>query len=452
MSKINKTNSGLLFFDDFSEKTLMWTQSPSDINCLSFGDNGLQMIHNNSYVTYTIIEPELEEYSCVVQLDHVPFNENDIAGVIVMSTAKDYAECQSYMAEEPSEITNKEIPTTDEINALINDILNDKLDKYVEYSIDDMDVVYINEDDNESNSESKVLLKSSKSSIALSAETFTDKIYKYIKIIKEKTKYRFFASTDGLTWIEVGNTTFNDAGVIGFFIHGTEEQDLIDKSHCYFNTFSIYKSKYIVIDGIEKVNEFEIYDENGNIHVRSDDIKYTPLINRSGKKCVINTTTMPTPIKNAQLRIFPHDNYSKTLSSFKLGEDIYGGDIFTLENNIRLYINNQEINPFQLYDLGVFYRGSYFVKLDLYNHEDYIVTNVKVRVVKYSEYYGGEEEVAVALYDENHIESELVYEKEVIIDSIAPSEGRSVYIKLIDRPIQGFYKAANSYRFKIMIE
>ena len=161
---------------------------------------------------------------------------------------------------------------------------------------------------------------------------------------------------------------------------------------------------------------------------------------------------MPTPIKNAQLRIFPHDNYSTTISSFSLGEDVYGGDMFTIERDIKLYINNQEIDPFKLHDLGTFYRGSYFVKLDLYNNEDYILNNIKVKVIKYSEYYGGEEEVAVALYDENHIESELIYEKEVIIDSIAPSEGRSVYIKLIDKPIQDFYMTANSYRFKIIIE
>ena len=417
MANLIKTQNGLLFYDDFSEKTLMWTQSPSDINCISFGDSGLQMLHNNSYVTYTIIEPELDEYSCVVHLDHIPFNETDIAGVIVMSTAKNYAECQSYMAYEPSEIINREIPTTDEVNTIAT----------------------VSED-------GKVTTISTKS------ETFIDKLYKYIKFTKEKTKYRFLASTDGLTWIEVGNTTFNDAGVIGFFIHSTEEQEVIDNSHCYFHTFAIYNSKYVVIDGIQDNHEFEIYDGDGNIHVRSDDIKYTSLINRLNKKCVINTTTMPTPIKNAQLRIFPHDNYSTTISSFSLGEDVYGGDMFTIERDIKLYINNQEIDPFKLHDLGTFYRDSYFVKLDLYNNEDYILSNIKVKVIKYSEYYGGEEEIAVALYDENHIESELIYAKEVIIDSIAPSEGRSVYIKLIDKPIQDFYMTANSYRFKIMIE
>lgn len=441
MSKINKTNSGLLFFDDFSEKTLMWTQSSSDINCMSFGDNGLQVQHNNNYVTYTIVEPEREEYSCIVQLDHIPFNENDIAGVIVMSTAKNYAECQSYIAKGPSEIVNGGVQTVGDLEEMVDAVLSDKLNNYVVYSID-------------SDDESPVVPVASlvAEPDITESEDFVDKIYKYIKFIKEKSTYRFLASTDGLTWIEVGSTSFMDACVIGFFLYSTDEQELIDNSHCYFNTFALYSSKYIVIDGIETNHEFEIYDGDGYIHIRSDDTKYIPLVSRSNKRCVINTTTMPVPIKNAQLRIFPRNDYKTTVSQFELGEEIYGGDNFILERDIKLYINNQELNPLELYDLGIFYRGSYFVKLDLYNNEDYILNDVKVRVIKYSEYYGGEEEIAVALYDENHIESELEYAKEVMIDSIAPSEGRSVYIKLIDKPIQDFYMTANSYRFKIIIE
>ena len=57
-----------------------------------------------------------------------------------------------------------------------------------------------------------------------------------------------------------------------------------------------------------------------------------------------------------------------------------------------------------------------------------------------------------ALYDEDRIESELVYDKEVIIDSLAPSEGRGIFMKLTDKPIQDFYLTANDYRFKIIIE
>ena len=441
MSKINKISSGLLFFDDFSEKTLMWTQSPSDINCLSFGDDGLQIQHNNSYITYTIVEPEMEQYSCVVQLDHTPLSEEDIAGVIVMSTTKDYAECQSYMAKGPSEITNGGNQISGDLEELIYALMNERLDTYVTYSVDDSSTSPI----------AALSIDLDATPVATSTDVFVDKIYKYIKFSKEKTKYRFLASTDGFTWIEIGNTTFKDAGVIGFFLYGTENEDIISKSHCYFNTFAIYSDKYITIDGIEENHEIEIYNED-IVYFRSDNTAYSPLINRAGKRLVINTMTLPTPIKNAQLRIFPNGKYKTTISNFELSEELYGGDSFTIERDIRLYIDNKEINPLELYDLGTFYRGSYFVKLDLHNNEDYILTNVKVRVIKYSEYYGGEEEVAVALYDESHAEKDLPYAKEVVIDSINPSEGKSIYIKLMDRPIQDFYMTANSYRFKIMIE
>ena len=69
MANLIKSETGLLFYDDFSEKTLMWTLSPSDAICLSFGDEGLQMKHNNKYCSYTITEPSADEYSCIIKLD-----------------------------------------------------------------------------------------------------------------------------------------------------------------------------------------------------------------------------------------------------------------------------------------------------------------------------------------------------------------------------------------------
>ena len=440
MSTLNKTSNGLFFFDDFSEETLLWTLSPSDANCLSFGDNGLQIKHNENYITYTIVEPSTDTYSCIVKLDHIPFNKEDIAGIIVMSTTKEYAECQSYMATERSYLVNGDEIDTDYIKALIDEIM---ADKYVEYSVDDNEV---DNDITTGESGNKPQQNPDNSVV------FVDTIYKYIKFTKVKFKYVFWASEDGLTWIEIGNVKFADSGVIGFFLYSTENQELIDNSHCYFNSFALYNSKYITLEGIDKIHEFEIYDKYGNIILRSDSTQYAGVVSRVNKKCLINTTTMPMPFDDAILRIFPHDKYSTTISQFSLGEKTYGGDGFTLERNLKLFINNQEINASDLYDLGTFYRGSYFIKLDIYNNEDYILNDVKVKVIKYSEYYGGEEEVAIALHSEDHIESELIYDKEVTIDSIAPSEGRSIYMKLMDRPIQDFYMTANSYKFKIVIE
>lgn len=438
MANLMKTNNGLLFYDDFSEKTLMWTLSPSDANCLSFGDKGLQMKHNRRYCSYTITEPAVDEYSCVIKLDHIPFNFSDIAGVLVLSSNKEYAECQTYLATGPSELTNSD-QFEDDVRNIIDIIMAQK--NLVQWSENDEEVPEIiipGEDDVDSENPQ--------------VGTFVDTIYKYIKINKSKYKYIFYASADSYNWIEVGNVKFADSGVIGFFIYGTNSKELLANTHCYFNDFAMFSSKYITISGISRNYDIEIIDDSNKVLLRSDMIEYQYMISRSNKECLINTTMLPMPLINSKLRAYPKGYYDTTVFEFNLGEKVYGGDVFTLEKDIRLYINNQEIDQSKLYDMGTFYHGSYYVKVDVHNHEDYILNDVKVRVVKYSEYYGGEEPVGVALYSEDQLESELEYKKQVIIDEIRPSEGKSIFLKLIDRPVQDFYNTANSYRFKIIVE
>ena len=442
MAKLNKTNSGLLFKDDFTEKTLMWTLSPSDANNVFFGDSGLQMKHNKRYVTYTIVEPSVDEYSCIVKIDHIPANYDDIAGVLVMSTVKDYAECQTFLATGPSELVNSE-----QVNLDIENMIKDAIaDNVVTYSIDT---------DNAINGNTQAPTSSSVHIHGASVDTdapFVDKIYRYIKFTKNKYKYIFWASEDGNEWIEVGNVKFDNSGVIGFFIYGTEDKEILDNSHCFFKSFVLYNSKYITFEGIDRKYEVEIFDENGNIIMRTDDTKYMYNINRSNKQILFNSTSTSLPIKNGVLRIFPKNNYEQTISQFNLGEEVYGGDGFTLERDIRLFIDKTELKPTELYDLGTFYRGSYFVKIDVHNNEDYILHDVTLKVLKYSEYYGGEEEIALALHLEGKSESELVYSKRVIIPEIKPSESKSVFMKLMDKPSQGLFDTGNAYRFKILIE
>ena len=438
MAKLNKTNSGLLFKDDFTEKTLMWTLSPSDANNIFFGDSGLQMKHNKRYVTYTIVEPSVDEYSCIVKIDHIPANYDDIAGVLVMSTVKDYAECQTFLATGPSELVNSE-----QVNIDIENMIKDAIaDNVVTYSIDADNAI-------DGNTQAPT---SSAHIHGASVDTdapFVDKIYRYIKFTKNKYKYMFWASEDGNEWIEVGNVKFDNSGVIGY---GTEDKEILDNSHCFFKSFILYNSKYITFEGIDRKYEVEIFDENGNIIMRTDDTKYMYNINRSNKQILFNSTSTSLPIKNGILRIFPKNNYKQTISQFNLGEEVYGGDSFTLERDIRLFIDKTELKPTELYDLGTFYRGSYFVKIDVHNNEDYILHDVTLKVLKYSEYYGGEEEIALALHLEGKSESELVYSKRVIIPEIKPSESKSVFMKLMDKPSQGLFDTGNAYRFKILIE
>lgn len=434
MAKLNKTNSGLIFHDDFSEQTLMWTLSPSDANCLAFGENGLQIKHTKHYVTYTIVEPNLEEYSCIVHLEHFPINRNDIAGILVMSNNKEYAECQSYLATGPSEIVNSEHYRNDVIK-LIHDILNED---YVLWS--------------ENEEEPTSITPGVKDEIE-DALSFVDVNYPYIKFTKLKYKYIFWASEDGETWIEIGNVKFSNSGVIGFFVYGSFEKEILEKGNFTVKSIDLYTSKYITIDGIDRTYDCEIIDRHGHIIMRTDTISYAYMLSRSSKQILMNTTTIPMPLEGAKLRMYPKREYENTIAEFPMGEKVFGGDGFILERNISLFINNTEINPLEMFDLGEFYCGSYYIKVDVRNNEDYIIGDVKIKVIRYSEYYGGEEEVGVAIYHEGFLPpQDLKYEKEIMIDSIAPSESRSFFMKLTDMPVNDFFMTAHDYRFKIVIE
>lgn len=442
MANLMKSANGLLFHDDFSEQTLMWTLSPSDVtNVLEFGEKGLQIKHSDKYVMYTIVEPELEEYSCIVTLDHVPFNFDDIAGVVVFANNQEYAECQSYMAIESSE-PGHAINYYDTILNMVKATMED----VVQYSMNDDEPSIIDFSEAEDEIHSAPGYSGS-----TSTGPFVDVMYKYIKFHKMKSTYVFYASVDGYDWIEVGNIAFPGGAIIGFFVYASDNQELLDNSHCYFNDFALYNSKYLTIRGIGKEYDMEMFDGDGHVIFRTDNTHYQQMVSRVLKLTLVNTTTLPTPIKNAHLRMYSKTDYTNTIKEFDLG-DIYGGDEFTLSRNIGIYIDNHKIEADEVYDLGMFYSGSYFIKMVVRNDDDDIAANVKLKVIRYSEYYGGEEEVSLALYDEDQATSSMSYSKELVIDEIKPTEGKTIVVKLMDRPVQDFYMTANSYRFKIVIE
>ena len=444
MATLNKTSSGLLYYDDFKERSLMWTLSPSNANNIAFEEDGLHMQHNKRYVSYTIVEPSLDEYSCIVHLDHKPVNHDDFAGILVMSTPQEYAECQSYMATGPSELVNGESFKVD-IQNMLGSLLENA-----------SNVQWIPED----NSTGVIAPEISEGPTRLPGSSvadpagFIDVKYNWIKFAKMNYKYVFWASTDGYTWIEVGNVLFDTPCKIGFFIYGTEDSDIIKNSHCIFKSLAIYNSKYVSFQGIDKQYECEILDADNRVICRTDDVAHAYMISRTNKEVLVNTLASPMPIVNSKLRIYPKRHYDDTLMTFDLGEQVYGGDTFSLQRNIKLFIDNEEISTLDLYDLGDFCTGSYYVRVDVYNAEDYILHDVKVRVIQYSEYYGGEEAIAIAKtpFGEHLPAPDLEYQKELVFESIEPTQGRSFFMKLVDVPSKDFYTAAHSYRFKIIVE
>lgn len=445
MARLNKSENGLIFYDNFREPTLLWTLSPSDANNLRFGDSGLTMLHHRRYTTFTMTEPSLQEYSCIVELDHIPRNFDDIGGVIVIANNKEYAECQSFLATGPSELGNSNLIQAD-INKMIQVLLDDS---YVRYTINDGTLTEYPDIEDPDNTDVDNSVDNVDNPLDI---PFVDTFYRFIKFTKQKYKYIFWASEDGSTWIEVGNVSFESAGVIGFFIYGTTDEDIIDHSHFNIKSIAIYNSRYLTIDAISRDYDFEIFDSDGNILLRTDNIAYLHMINRSNNRCLINTATLPMPIRNATVRLYPKKQYQTTVATYHLGEETYGGDVYTLEHNIKAYIHNTEVNPTELFDLGSLARGSHRILFTLRNCEDYRITNVKLRVTAYSEYYAGSEEVELALPHDDISDSALKYQKSVEIDAIEANSEVPVYIKLTDKMLDMFYHAASIYRFKITIE
>lgn len=436
MSKLNKTASGLLLYEDFKENSLIWTPSPNNYMNIGFSEAGLQIKHSDTYKTFTIQEPQ-DDYCFICKLNHIPINEDDIGGVIVMSNDTSYLECQSYIANKHSYVTNRDAER-EQILELLDDILNN----FVEYSItDDLGTFPSNQPITPSN----VVLPGSVGNTYNG--TFEDIMYSYIKVIKKNTVYSFFASTDGKQWIEVGNSKYNDTHRIGFFLHSLElltSDDLL-KSNFYVEYAMFYDNNYVIIRNIkDTVKTIELRDENGSLIC---DNTTNSIMKLKDGAAYIDTTLLNMPYYNARLVML---NSSKKIIFEHTFQQLIGGDKYEYGYDLKVCIDNTEINQEELFRLDAFKSKEQTVRIDIYNQEDFEITNLKVSIGQYSVYYNGCETIGISLYDEN--EEAYDFKDSVIIDSILPSEGRSVLIKLTDKTVQDFYKKEGSYRFKLNIE
>ena len=440
MARLSKVSDGILFHDDFTNPTVMWTLSPSDATGIQYGEDGLRLLHGKRYVTFTIPEPSSDEYSCVVELDHVPFNYKDIGGIIVISNTKEYAECQSFKATGPSSFQNSTVINAD-IERLVHETFNNS-------------VVLWSQNDEEPESASiydgETYTPTTNGALTVDPN-FVDVMYRYVKFTKIKHKYIFEASTDSYTWIDIGNVRLEGCGVVGFFLYGVDDVQVWRNSHFIVKDFAFYRNRYITIQGINRNREIEIIDGNGHIILRTDDVNYGYMFSRLGSEILINTTTMPTPIINGKLRIYTRGEYNATINTYDFSEKMYGGDSFIVENYIKLFVNEQEVSMYQMYDLGSLCGEDRFVKMSIQNLEDYDLQDVTIEVIAYSEFYGGNKYIKIALDDPNERPWKLNYQQKLVIPYIQSHAYVNMYLKLTDKPMQEFYKVANDYRFKIMI-
>lgn len=448
MSSLNKVNNGLLFEDTFSDRTLIWTISPSDkISQFLFDDNKLIIRPCDKYLTYTMQEPNIEEYSCIINLTHSPLSKDDIAGILILGTNKEYIECQSYLSATPTELSNAQTVDT-YMEQTVSKLIIDKLaNAFVTYS----------ENDREPDLNGVI---DTGTSIKPGTEPTDEELmennikYNYIKFSKVLNRYTFHVSVDSYNWIDIGSCKLDNGGSIGFFYYSTTNEKVIAKSKFMAHRVTIYSSKYITIRGINTdIYEMEIYDKNKNIVLRTDNRTYYNTFSRHKDELVLNTTSMPVPIEDAKLRIYRTGSYNNTIREYELG-DIYGGDIFTLDKNIGIYIDNVKLNPNEIYDIGSFYRGNHYIMISIKNEESFRLSNISIKVLKYSEYYGGEQYIYIALLKETDTVAlkDLKYSKSITIDALRESETVNIALKLLDEPRNEAYRVAQDYRFKIIID
>lgn len=448
MATLIKEQEGIIYNEYFHENPLIWSLTPSETDCLRYSEEGLRILHTGQYVTYMLQEPESrgynngkESYCLIMHLDHTPVTEEDIAGLIVMSDTNNYAEFQTYLATSPSTIGNN----GENVNAGY-----DLGEHYVEYHFDDGD----DSDNSESSS-------SDEETIVNPTTGFIDKVYKILKVIKYDNNigytYQFFASTDGYNWIEVGNFDTTRRNSIGFFLYATKDQETLQHGKFVIHEFALYKNRYITINGINIYQDFEIFDRQLNKTIlRSDDTLHGQLmVSHNGNRVQIDTTHMILPLTNAWIRIYTKGHYENTVAQFDMDNLTFGGDIFTINYDIQLRIDNEIVPNGIPYDLGTLFTTTFKKNIVVYNNEDIDLSNIKVSITAFSEYYNGEEVVELAFYKENMEYkpiSPYTYQKSLMIPELPAHTGVELVMRLSDVPKQEFYSVANKYRFKLIIE
>lgn len=449
MATLIKEEEGILYNEYFHENPLIWSLTPSETDCLRYGEDGLRILHTNQYVTYMLQEPESrgydkgkECYCLIMHLDHTPITEEDIAGLIVMSDTNNYAEFQTYLATSPSTIGNN----GENVNAGY-----DLGAHYVSYRFDD------EEDESHEGGSSS----SDEETIVNPSTGFVDTIYKILKVIKYDNAigytYQFFASSDGFNWIEVGNFDTTRRNSIGFFLYGTKDARTLQRGKFIIHEFALYKNRYITINGINILQEFEIFDRRLNKTIlRSDDTLHGQLmVSHHGNRVQIDTTHMVLPLTDAWIRIYTKGHYNDTVAQFDMDNLTFGGDIFTISYDIQLRIDNEIVPNGEPYDLGTLFTDTFRKNIVIYNNENIDLANITVSITAFSEYYNGEEVVQLAFYKEN-MEYQSVppytYKQSLMIPKLEAHTGVELVMKLSDVPKQEFYSVANKYRFKLIIE
>lgn len=264
--------------------------------------------------------------------------------------------------------------------------------------------------------------------------------YKYLRIICKVEVYYFYASIDGIKWIELGNSRLPNANRIGLFLDGNSEehQNLLVKS------MKVYSSPYASISGINASGDIiRIEDKDGNLieNVQAEG---------NGNVLKIDLKQANNPI---ECRVVVIDSTINTI--------LYQSDLITIDcgdkyeetSDVIFYFNSIELNREDVYDIGILSSSDNYMLFSIFNNSDTNTLDDKlISISQYAAYSYGHEKVKIAFYEEGKNYNELDYHDELNIKRINPKETIKFILKIQRSKTDGIPVGDDTYKFKVNLE
>ncbi|URZ09244.1 hypothetical protein [Clostridium felsineum] len=274
--------------------------------------------------------------------------------------------------------------------------------------------------------------------------------YSYIKVVKETKKevnngiineiqiFNFYASQNGTTWYLVGSSELPNANRIGFFLDGP---NTLWSNNFVIKNVAIYKSNIVTFNSLPSAFAISIKD--------SKKVEYATNLQTSKDESnfYIDLTNAVLPLRNVTLCVYDKDGNTLVEAD---NLELYGGDMFDCETKVSFFINNNQVDPLSIVDIGRLTSSDNEYTITIVNDETTTMTGKKLKVVMYSNYYRGGKFASIAI--KNTDTKSMVFGEEITLPDILPHDGVDIVIKVIkDTDNAGPY-FSNQYRFKILFQ
>ena len=95
---ISKIKNGVIYTDDFSSNSLVWTITPYNSDRFEFSSDGLTIKHGDKpmLITMPLSFNEENKFCATIEISHKPTTDDDIAAICILADDDEYIECQSY--------------------------------------------------------------------------------------------------------------------------------------------------------------------------------------------------------------------------------------------------------------------------------------------------------------------------------------------------------------------